>query len=101
MSGDDSNYTMVRKNSKKDKEISYHILNESIVLKGESEFLNRMSNFVQNKYQKLVTPMYINICKKSLKVFLLLMGFESVPGVGFLLITPRKAIVIIPSQVSF
>jgi len=48
---------MVRKNSKKDKEISYHILNESIVLKGESEFLNRMSNFVQNKYQKLVTPM--------------------------------------------
>ena len=67
MSGDDSNYTMVRKNSKKDKEISYHILNESIVLKGESEFLNRMSNFVQNKYQKLVTLMYINICKKSLK----------------------------------
>ena len=35
---------------------------ESIVLKCESEFLNRMSNFVQNKYQKLVTLMYINIC---------------------------------------
>lgn len=30
-----------------DKGVSYHILNESIVLKAEPEFLNRMSNSVQ------------------------------------------------------
>lgn len=42
---------------------------------------------------KLLTPMYINICKKSFNIFpLLLMSLETVPGVGPLLITPMARI---------